>query len=543
MYPLNSNHFWSHLFLILGLLAMSGVPARGATLVSGNVSGNWTTNLSPYILSADCIVASDQTLTIQPGVVVIGGPNVRLQVEGDILAVATPGAPIVFQGTTPGNYWAGIAMDYSGRTNRFQFCRFRDVMNNAALSFNVYGNDHVMRGEIRDCDFLACRTGGIYGTATADFASKNPVLELEIHNCVFDSTAVGCVFGAFYYNEPTPGNPAVNSRMTGNLFKNMSEAALLLYGGFPNASATNYSHPVFLNNTVANCRIAVDGEESFFDAIVRNNLFIGNSNAVYRRTGAGNSDVSFNCFFGNIANFVLYPGIYGVPFQPNANSDPCDAFFNIFLDPGLLDTNRFLLSKDSPCVDAGDPAVSDVCFDFSLGTAISDIGAYGGPDACGWLNHGFAPVITGSVRNQSSCAGGGAVFRVRADGSEPLFYQWFLNGTNQLGGATNAQLNLDNLQAAQAGLYSASVSNAFGMAVSAPARLLVSDACVDLSLYAGLSITGIVGRTYTVECATNLAATNWTILTTNIFTQPRWLFIDTNNPVDARKFVRVRLQP
>ena len=85
------------------------------------------------------------------------------------------------------------------------------------------------------------------------------------------------------------------------------------------------------------------------------------------------------------------------------------------------------------------------------------------------------------------------------------------------------------------------VSNTFGSVTSAPARLLVFDACVGLHLYAGLSITGMVGRTYNVEYVTNLAATNWSILATNTFSQPQWLFIDTNTPFDPAKFFRVRL--
>ena len=69
------------------------------------------------------------------------------------------------------------------------------------------------------------------------------------------------------------------------------------------------------------------------------------------------------------------------------------------------------------------------------------------------------------------------------------------------------------------------------------------DACVGIHAYAGLSITGLVGRTYTVDYVTNLAATNWTALATNTFSQPEWLFIDTNTPFDAKKYFRVRLQP
>ena len=123
-----------------------------------------------------------------------------------------------------------------------------------------------------------------------------------------------------------------------------------------------------------------------------------------------------------------------------------------------------------------------------------------------------------------------------------MSYRWYF-GPNLLAGETNAQLTLANLETNQAGFYSVTVSNAFGSATSAQARLLVFDACVGIHLYAGLSITGVVGRTYNVEYVTNLAAANWTVLASNTFSTPRWLFIDTNTPFDAKKYFRVRLAP
>lgn len=209
----------------------------------------------------------------------------------------------------------------------------------------------------------------------------------------------------------------------------------------------------------------------------------------------------------------------------------------------FTEANAFRLAINSPCIDAGDPSISDVCFAFSLDSTISDIGAYGGPDACGWLTNAFAPIIASSPSDQSSCVGGSATFKVRAVGSEPLSYRWYFNDTTPLAGETNAQLNLVNLETTQAGLYSVTVSNTFGCVTTAPARLLVSDACVGIHLYAGLSITGIVGRTYSVEYATNLSAVNWTAVATNTFSQPQWLFLDTNTPFDPQKFFRVRFQP
>jgi hypothetical protein len=66
-----------------------------------------------------------------------------------------------------------------------------------------------------------------------------------------------------------------------------------------------------------------------------------------------------------------------------------------------------------------------------------------------------------------------AQLTVQAQGTEPLRYQWFFNQTNRLSGATNAALVLSNASPAQAGSYSAIVTNFYGGATSAPAHLAV----------------------------------------------------------------------
>lgn len=152
--------------------------------------------------------------------------------------------------------------------------------------------------------------------------------------------------------------------------------------------------------------------------------------------------------------------------------------------------------------------------------------------------------LTIAPKELGSCLGESAVFNVDAEfGKRPFSYQWYFNGTNLLAGETNSQLRLLNLTADQAGAYSAVITNEFGSAKSPSAMLTVFDACVGMNLYAGLSITGLVGRTYSLEYVTNVTETNWTVLATNVMTQPKWLFIDTNTPAEPKKFFRVRLQP
>jgi uncharacterized protein YpmS len=81
------------------------------------------------------------------------------------------------------------------------------------------------------------------------------------------------------------------------------------------------------------------------------------------------------------------------------------------------------------------------------------------------------PVITNQPAGQTVIAGANATFTVGAIGSVPLTYQWWLNATNSLGGATNASLTVTNVQSPNLGNYTVVVGNTFGSVTSSIAAL------------------------------------------------------------------------
>jgi len=82
-------------------------------------------------------------------------------------------------------------------------------------------------------------------------------------------------------------------------------------------------------------------------------------------------------------------------------------------------------------------------------------------------------VITAQPQDAVTFIGGTTGFSVAAQGEEPLFYQWQLNGTD-LEGATNSSLTLTNVQRTQSGaIYSVTISNHFGIVASRNAVLSV----------------------------------------------------------------------
>lgn len=83
------------------------------------------------------------------------------------------------------------------------------------------------------------------------------------------------------------------------------------------------------------------------------------------------------------------------------------------------------------------------------------------------------PVILQQPANQVVMSGNTAVISVVASGRAPLFYSWFLNGTNIAFTSTN-QIFIPHFQPANSGLYSVTVTNGFGSVASSNAAVTAS---------------------------------------------------------------------
>jgi hypothetical protein len=85
-----------------------------------------------------------------------------------------------------------------------------------------------------------------------------------------------------------------------------------------------------------------------------------------------------------------------------------------------------------------------------------------------------APGIVTEPQDLTRTVGQFASFTVSASGSAPLCYQWYFNTNTPLANATNASLNLTNVQLSNAGGYSVIVTNNQGAATSQVATLTVN---------------------------------------------------------------------
>jgi hypothetical protein len=285
-------------------------------------------------------------------------------------------------------------------------------------------------------------------------------------------------------------------------------------------------------------------------ADIANCTLIGNNPHAAHRIGSS-TDIRNSILYFNNAESSQLAGSFTV-----SHSDVQNGYAgtgNIDFNP-LLCPENYMILAESPCVDAGDPqsAYDDACFSTaqcqpgSLGSVRNDMGAYGGPGACCWFEPCSAPIIRKQPQNQTTCLAREATFCVSATGSQPISYQWRIHGTNCAGAgtiianATNACFTVSNAQSENAGYYSVVVANSLDSISSTCAYLGITPVCVSIDLYAGLTIGGTIGQTYSVQCVTNLASTNWTTLTTITQSMTEVLWIDTSHPANrASKFYRV----
>lgn len=142
------------------------------------------------------------------------------------------------------------------------------------------------------------------------------------------------------------------------------------------------------------------------------------------------------------------------------------------------------------------------------------------------------PRMTDPPQGQTISAGASAFFSVTANSSTELHYQWWFQNA-PLDGATNSVLWVTNAGPAQAGIYSAVVTNVYGSATSALAMLIVSVSprleIQRIVTLPQLKLFGTAGFAYAVDRITSLAWTNqWFELTNFILAGSPWTMVDAD---------------
>ena len=165
------------LALLVVLVVAVGNWGWGQTLVSGDVSGDWTLAGSPYIVMGHCTVTSGDTLTIHPGVLVTFNGYYYLVAYGTLIAEGTASDSIVFTSNfgnpNPGDWRYVEVINPSAMNSRFRYCNF------SYGDRGVYADNTTVN--VRNCKFWQFSGRGIYTVDT----------DGEIRDCVIINSGRG----------------------------------------------------------------------------------------------------------------------------------------------------------------------------------------------------------------------------------------------------------------------------------------------------------------------------------------------------------------
>jgi uncharacterized repeat protein (TIGR01451 family) len=218
-------------------------------------------------------------------------------------------------------------------------------------------------------------------------------------------------------------------------------------------------------------------------------------------------------------NGIIY--VNGTPYATNA------------VDPNYFGATSDTRIGSSVCCGEYFYGLVDEAAIYNRALAPAEINALYSASVAGKCAIGPVPVITMNPTNTTGSVFGSASLCAAASGVGTLSYQWYHNGI-PVPGATGSCLNFPTLSAANEGIYWVTVSNTNGTVVSASAALTV----IDLNVYAGVTINGIVGAQYEIDYSNDLVS--WTTLTTFTLPSTPYVYIDTTSGGQPHRYYRVR---
>ena len=317
------------------------ITVTDGSAISGDLSGIWVPDFSPYYVTDDVQVSDVDELVIQPGVEIVFSSENLLTVYGSLVASADIATeePIIFTSDTD---WEGIRFNGSTQNNVIQGCDISKA-NVSAIRAENETNLEIVSNRIHDNSSISL------GAAIEIIGCSDVLISNNIIANNTSSNAVGAI-------QCTDSPIAINNNVIVN--NTGSYGAMILKTG---------SDATITNNTFANNESTGTNPNQFmiFNSapIFTNSIFSFEGSLFW---AAGAQDVSYSCVTGG------YEG------EGNIDEDP------MFVAPsegngvGFDGLNAdWRLQDASLCVDAGNP---DAMYNDPDGTR-NDMGAYGGPEA------------------------------------------------------------------------------------------------------------------------------------------------------------------
>ncbi len=400
--------------MIAASLMIMTLAAWGDTYVAGQVSGSWTLAGSPYIVLADIEIPYEQTLAINPGVMVKFAGNFKFIAHGTLTAIGAAGDSILFTHNLPSYDYAWKGLFFEGTTgiSELGYCIFEwgyahgvvgqaGAKGGAVHALNTTVNIHDCRfsdnqadvkgaaiyynnanGEIYNCNITNNTCYGDGGGICMDSAPNSSIHDNEIkYNSADNGGGVAYINSAAILEENYIHHNTALSSNGGGLWLHSSSPTIqknvINYNTSSGSSGTGiychqYSSPAILYNEICwntytaiycgyNCSLQLD-----------NNTIFGNGGYAIRTYWNSNPFGRNNIIVGNTNGFYISSGcsVYmtysdiqgGWSGVGNINAQP------FFVNPYAADFN---LLPYSPCIDAGSPLAP-----LDPDSTIADMGAH-----------------------------------------------------------------------------------------------------------------------------------------------------------------------
>lgn len=356
--------------------------------INGDISGTLYNSII-YIVDGDINILAGNNLTIQPGTQIKFSGFFNINVYGELISVGTSSSPIIFSSNKNNpqpNDW-GLINFFSGASDNSKisycileygriFCEFTDITitNNIIRNFagrgiqSYYNSTYIANNEIYDfhegpiyigsgilsefsnslieCNHIYNGTGrGIMVWGGNQIAQNNNIHDIKLENSYFQ---IGIEIGG------PNGDAVVQNNIIYNCDKGISIDDWW--------KETEKPNPTIINNTIYDNSIGINASNSndYSTGVIKMNILHNNTKGIKGAINNQPSDISYNLISGSTVNLenINITGI-GQIITSNNNGDPCDSYYNIFMDPLFDNLEKPNLLINSPAIDAGDPLFLD----------------------------------------------------------------------------------------------------------------------------------------------------------------------------------------
>ena len=349
-----------HLFTLIFSIIFT-VAVTGQTEVSGNQSGTWNLDGSPFLVTGEVTIPTGETLTIEPGVTVNFQGHYKLTVNGTLTATGTEQDSIFFTTDDPETGWHGIRLTGNQSGSSFSYCHFEYGKTSGSNFPDQHGGAIMMHESdavMEHCLFINNEAFGEDNGMGGAIYGLNTTSETQITYCSFLNNHTYGEGGAIKFSGDTGAD------IEYCIFKDNT----VLYGGGAICLYGCYDTHIFRSLFTGNVTSYSSGGAVFIEGYCSRIRFVNCTIFDNHATGGDGGGVEITFSDASFTNSIIYnnPGAYSdniyldfgyaeVNYCNTPFPDGAEGGHNINTNAQFVDetTGDFHLQPESPCVDSG----------------------------------------------------------------------------------------------------------------------------------------------------------------------------------------------